>query len=218
VARSSTRNAQAPKGTLNEARWSEIIDAAASVFAAKGYQAATVQDIASRVGLLKGSLYYYIESKEDLLFALVERAYLDTIDWITTSDAVGVGDAPTRMRTFIERWMANLAQQSARMKLTEREGRHLSAQHAAAVRKLASRIEAMVRTIIEEGVAEGSFFADTDAVTGAKSILSLLNATAAWYRPSGPLSWADITASHQRFVLGGLGATLATAVDAVDSA
>ena len=48
------------EGTLNEKRWSEILRAAAEVFSEKGYEATTINDIASRVGLLKGSLYYYM--------------------------------------------------------------------------------------------------------------------------------------------------------------
>ena len=53
-------------------RWSEIVDAAGEVFDKKGYAAARIEDIAARVGLLKGSLYYYIDTKEDLLFAIVD--------------------------------------------------------------------------------------------------------------------------------------------------
>jgi len=45
-------------------RRDEVLDAAASVFAEKGFHAATTRDIADRLGLLPGSLYYYVESKE----------------------------------------------------------------------------------------------------------------------------------------------------------
>jgi AcrR family transcriptional regulator len=50
-----------------EERWLEIIGAAAEVFYEKGYEAATLQEIADRVGILKGSIYYYIKTKGDLL-------------------------------------------------------------------------------------------------------------------------------------------------------
>jgi AcrR family transcriptional regulator len=51
-----------------EERWSELIEVATDVFYAKGYDAASLQDIADRLGMFKGSLYYYIQSKEDLLY------------------------------------------------------------------------------------------------------------------------------------------------------
>jgi len=49
----------------------EVLDAAVSVFFEHGYDAASVQDIADRLSMLKGSLYHYIESKEDLLHRIV---------------------------------------------------------------------------------------------------------------------------------------------------
>ena len=44
------------------------------MFYERGYSDATVQDIADALGILKGSLYHYIETKEDLLFRLLERS------------------------------------------------------------------------------------------------------------------------------------------------
>ena len=58
-----------------EERWEAILVAAEKVLDQKGYQAATLRDVASRVGLQTGSLYYYIDSKEDLLFSVLRRAH-----------------------------------------------------------------------------------------------------------------------------------------------
>lgn len=52
-------------------KYQEIVKAAAKVFKEKGYHAATVKDIASEVGMLKGSLYYHIQSKEQLLTEVI---------------------------------------------------------------------------------------------------------------------------------------------------
>src|SRR5690606_21138500 len=54
-------------------RRAEVIDAAAAVFAEKGYHEATTKDIADRIGLLPGSLYYYLESKEAALVEVCRR-------------------------------------------------------------------------------------------------------------------------------------------------
>ena len=56
-------------------REQQILDAAAVVFYEKGYAAASIQDVADAVGILKGSLYYYIDSKEDLLFEILRDAH-----------------------------------------------------------------------------------------------------------------------------------------------
>ena len=67
--------ALSPRGTLNDRRWQEVLDAAAALFEERGYQATTLQDVASRVQLLAPSLYYYIKTKEDLLFSVMKRAH-----------------------------------------------------------------------------------------------------------------------------------------------
>ena len=53
----------------------QILDAAATIFAEKGYDATSIQDIAESVDILKGSLYYYVNSKEDLLYEVIEEVH-----------------------------------------------------------------------------------------------------------------------------------------------
>src|SRR4051795_7441902 len=55
----------------------EVLDAAARVFARRGYSDASVQDVADELGILKGSLYHYIATKEDLLYWLLEGVHAD---------------------------------------------------------------------------------------------------------------------------------------------
>ena len=55
----------------------EVLDVAARLFHERGYADTSVQDIADELGILKGSLYHYIEVKEDLLFRLLG-------EWTTT--------------------------------------------------------------------------------------------------------------------------------------
>jgi len=59
-----------------EERWAQLIEVATRVFFEKGYDAASLQDIADRLGMLKGSLYYYIQSKEDLLFEVISTVHI----------------------------------------------------------------------------------------------------------------------------------------------
>ncbi len=65
--------AVAVKSPRAENRRQEILDAAAHRFAAEGYRATTMRDIAADAGLLAGSIYYHFPSKEDLLVAVHEE-------------------------------------------------------------------------------------------------------------------------------------------------
>src|SRR6195952_3331686 len=56
-----------------------VIDSATSVMSERGYAATSVQEIADRVGVLKGSLYHYFSSKEELLFRVLSESHLDAV-------------------------------------------------------------------------------------------------------------------------------------------
>jgi DNA-binding transcriptional regulator YbjK len=62
--------------TARRNRSDEILQAAIEIFHQKGYAAASIQDVADTVGVLKGSLYHYIDSKEDLLARIFEGSGL----------------------------------------------------------------------------------------------------------------------------------------------
>jgi AcrR family transcriptional regulator len=68
------RARRAPRATAKgkpSTRLEEVLQSAANIFFAKGFHATSIEDVARDVGMLKGSLYYYIKSKEDLLFQLL---------------------------------------------------------------------------------------------------------------------------------------------------
>jgi AcrR family transcriptional regulator len=58
-------------------RLEEVLHSAANIFFAKGFHATSIEDVARDVGMLKGSLYYYIKSKDDLLFQLLQAGIED---------------------------------------------------------------------------------------------------------------------------------------------
>ena len=71
---------QAPKFRRRKAdRPAEIVAAALEVFAEKGFAAAKLDEIATRAGVSKGSLYLYFETKEDLFRAVVRQALAPNI-------------------------------------------------------------------------------------------------------------------------------------------
>jgi len=196
--------ASAPKGTLNSTRWQEVLDAAAAVFLEKGYQAARIEDIASRVGILKGSLYYYIESKEDLLYALTVGGHTKGLATIEEDEDTRAADAATRLGAFILRWVAMVPTTGEYAQVTEREVRLLSEERRARVMEMRNEMHRFVRRIIEQGIAEGHFDSVTDPGVATNSVFELLNSTVRWFRPTGRLTHEDLGDFYRTFVLRGL--------------
>jgi TetR/AcrR family transcriptional regulator, cholesterol catabolism regulator len=198
-------SARSPRA-LHPERWSEIVDAAGEEFDEKGYASARIEDIAARVGLLKGSLYYYIDSKEDLLFAIVDGDHNRGIAVIEESAALGTADPPARLGAFIARWTGILSANRGYSAISERDLRRLSPERQAIVMEKRGRIHRFAREIIERGIAEGYFAADVDPGVTTNSLFEMLNGVSQWFHPSRPLSYEELAEHLWRFVLRGLGA------------
>jgi TetR/AcrR family transcriptional regulator, cholesterol catabolism regulator len=195
-----------PPGTLRLDRWNEIVDAAGDVFDEKGYAAARIEDIAARVGLLKGSLYYYIDSKEDLLFAIVDGNHSRGIVVVEEGAALEEADPPTRLGAFVERWIGILRDNPGYAAIAERDLRRLSPDRQAIVMQKRARIHRFVRDIVEAGIADGSFDAGIDAGITTNNLFDMLNGISQWFHPSRPLTYEELAGYVRRFVLRGLGA------------
>ena len=193
-----------PKGTLNATRWNEVLEAAAAVFQEKGYQAARIEDIANRVGILKGSLYYYIDSKEDLLYALTIDGHTQGLGTIEEDDLTRAADPATRLGAFITRWMAMVPTTGEYAQLRERDVRLLSDERRAKVMEMRNEMHRYVRRILEQGIADGHFDPSIDPGVATNSIFELLNSTVRWFRPTGRLSYDDLGVFYRDFVLRGL--------------
>src|SRR3954470_12782191 len=68
-----------PRTGPDPQRFQQIVDAAAELFRTKGYAATSIQDIADANGLLKGSLYHYVDSKEDFLYRIIHGVYTEAV-------------------------------------------------------------------------------------------------------------------------------------------
>src|SRR5207248_7046887 len=115
-------------------RYGDIVDVAAELFATKGYAATSIQDIADAVGILKGSLYHYINTKEDLLVSVVDEVHRHTGE---TIEAVGTvdGDAAVKLAVFVEWHLAPTDHDVAKARVFFSEFAHVSPERAGAVQR-----------------------------------------------------------------------------------
>jgi TetR/AcrR family transcriptional regulator, cholesterol catabolism regulator len=185
------------------ARTQQIIDAAARVFREKGYDGATLRDIAKEAGLLPGSLYYHIRSKEELLRLIVEQpirevhAHLEEIVASEASPAQKLAQAlATQLRAFDTHYpylfvhIHNLLQ--------------VDTMHPD-MQKRAKRYEEFWEQILTQGVRVGEFPPDLDVKVTAFAIIGICNWMHRWYRRDGRLSIEEIIQQFTRLVLAGLG-------------
>ena len=171
---------------VKTSREDEIVAAAGRIFREKGYHATSVRDIAESVGLLKGSLYHYIRSKEELLARLFEGLLEDTVRELEAIVARG-GSADARLSAMVRAYAAAVMANHDAVGLYLRESRSLPAPELAKLGTRRRRMRALFTEVIAEGVRSGAFVV-SDAKIAALTILGSCNWLYEWYRPGGRLS------------------------------
>jgi TetR/AcrR family transcriptional regulator, cholesterol catabolism regulator len=188
-------------------RQQEIIEGAARVFYVKGYDGTSMDDIADAVGLLKGSLYHYISSKEELLYWIAKS--VDAVTMATMEDtARRGGTAVERLRehivTHLDLGGPNSDAVITKIQVYYREFRCLSPEHQHEVAAGRRRYEAYTRALLDEARSEGAVCPDRDLDVLAPAILSMMNSVILAHRPARHIDWQHIADEYAAFILQGL--------------
>src|SRR5262249_47464565 len=150
------------------------------------YHATSMRDIASEVGINKGSLYSYIRSKEDLLIPVFERAMgllLIEIEAISADRSL----APTeRLKRAIHAHVTNVAEHLDELTVYLSEWRQLDTDSLTTVRNQRERYAALFLRILEDGVQSGEF-RPMDTRIAMLGMIGMCNYLFRWYRPEGRL-------------------------------
>ncbi len=183
----------------------EIIAAAARVFRTKGYHAATVQAIADEVGILKGSLYHHLASKEDLLYLIVKepiaRMY-QTMGEIVATDL----PAPEKLRRAILAHVEAFDRHYPHLFVYLREREEMKRRFRELIKLSPKQYERFWQQILREGIKSGEFRADLDVQVVSYGLLGMLNWLYQWYRPQGRLSVREVAEQFTAIALSGLAA------------
>jgi TetR/AcrR family transcriptional regulator, cholesterol catabolism regulator len=158
----------------------EIIDAAACVFAERGYHGATTQDIADLLGIRQASLYYYLPSKEVALEIVCTRGVEDFFK-AAQAIAAGPGTAEEKLTSLVRAHISPLLDRGDFVKVFLTQRQFLPHKSRRRVGKWSRAIEHLFERVIREGVRKGSFSADIDARLATLAILGMANAVAGWY-------------------------------------
>ncbi|MFN2489778.1 MAG: TetR/AcrR family transcriptional regulator [Actinomycetota bacterium] len=184
-------------------RRAEMVSVAARLFSERGYHGTSMQHVADALGLLRGSLYAHIGSKEDLLFDVVDQGADRFLERGRAAAAADAG-APERLRRFLVAHAETAIEHLESGTVFLNEWRYLSDDPRSAVRAKRDSYEALVRAIITDGIAAGEFRADLDVPLAARLVLSAGNWIYAWYRPEGELAPADIGTGFADLLIAGM--------------
>jgi len=204
-----TRNARSRGATTaavrSGVRRDELIEVAARIFAAQGYGNTSIQEIADEVGLLKGSLYHYIATKEDLLFEVIRSTM---ITWQDLVKSARNSDAPTldRLRFYIHNNIEGSLNVRERTAVFTHDFQALSPKRQKIILELRQDHDDLLRDLIQKAKDEGVIGPGVNVKLTALAILTMSGSLYRWYNPEGELSASMIAAALTEFVMTGLGA------------
>jgi AcrR family transcriptional regulator len=193
---------EAGESTKASGRMAEILDSAAKFFYSKGYHATSIEDVARDVGMLKGSLYYYIKSKEDLLYELL-LGVMEQGHSAVEKSLEGLTDPVERLEKGIEQNIEHIIRQQVRVGLFLHEFDSLSGRRKQRVQEVIKDYQKIFVSIIKQGQASGAFVGgDPDLMVNG--MLGMCNWIYRWYHPETSPKLDTVKKTFVAMITGGI--------------
>jgi AcrR family transcriptional regulator len=168
-----------------------LLDAAVALFSRQGYAATSTREVAALLGMQKASLYYHIESKEDLLYFIC-KSTLERVRADVEAAIQDVHDPLERTRVLICAHIESMLRDKDEHATTLTEMYALSPDRLAQIVALREGYVDLVRSVLHDAQKAGVLRDDLDVRYLNLGLLGLMNRVLVWYRRRGPLSPARL--------------------------
>jgi len=193
--------ASPPTTAKFDKKLAHILAAAAQVFAEQGYDRASIRAVAERARVSVAGLYYYVRSKEELLFLIQFHAF-DSLVARFCDDSEAVQDPAQRLELLVsnhlERFLANMAE----LVVCSREIDRLKGDFRTKIEDKRREYFNLGREIFVELAADGD--TDVDPRTAALALFGSINWVHTWYHPDKSPPAADMARELSQLYLKGV--------------
>ncbi|MEA2304785.1 MAG: hypothetical protein QOH43_2065 [Solirubrobacteraceae bacterium] len=177
-----------------------VVQQAARVFAERGYDQTSIQDLAEAIGLAAGGIYHYIGSKEQLLIRICDQLMdplLDQAREVAASEA----DPEAQLRAIVRLWVAQVVEHRDHMRVFQQE-RHVieSGDQWRGVRSSRKQFERVVADVLDRVLADGRLRL-SDRRLALSALLGMVNHTAQWFGPRGRLQVGQVADGYVDLLL-----------------
>jgi AcrR family transcriptional regulator len=182
---------------------SALREAAVRLIALHGYHGVSLRTLADEIGIQAASLYNHIESKQDLLFALLRGIMEELLEEVRGKVDKAHGTL-YRLCTFVEAHVEFHTRRQQEVFIGTMELRSLLPGHREVLIDLRTQYEKILQGLVDEGIRARAFNVP-DRRVATFAIFSMLNGVATWYRVEGALSVAELQRMHVEMTLNLLG-------------
>ncbi len=178
-----------------------ILDIAVRVFRARGYDGASLEQVARAAGITKASIYYHVRSKEELLWRGVSRAF-DALFAVLDEPGARRGRAAARLKHIVRRTVEITVEQLPEVALLLRVRGNTRTERRVLARR--RRFDHLVAEVFARAQRQGDLRADLDPRLATRLLFGMLNSITEWYRPKGRLGSGQIAEAVFKIAFGGL--------------
>ena len=178
-----------------------VLLAAVRTFNARGFHAASLDEVATALQVSKPTIYHYLGNKEQVLLECVARG-LEMLQTAADAALQEDGTGLDRLRSFLIRY-AEINMDDFGRCVIRTGDEMLSAEGAQRFRALKREIDQAMRRLIEDGVTDGSI-APVDVRIAAFTLAGALNWPARWHDPNGPMQPREIAVEMVDLLIAGI--------------
>ena len=133
------------RGTLGK-----FIRAAADLFSKYGYESTSTRDISRLLGMEKATLYYHVEGKQDLLYAICKSS-IEQLTADVSGALEGISDPLVQLQVAIQAHVMSLLRDQTQHAASLAEARSLSSERLSEIVKMRKAYQARLRSLLEAG-------------------------------------------------------------------
>jgi AcrR family transcriptional regulator len=195
-------------GSDGEKTEAAVREAAVDLIAKYGYEAMSMRQLASQVGVQAAALYRYFPTKEELLFTLM-RDHMQELTAAWEAVRPSSADPFRRLSTYVENHIAfHIARRHA-THVSNMELRSLSPARLSQILRMRTAYEKELRAILRDGAEMRVFNIDDTGLT-SMALIQMLTGVIVWFRPGERLSIAEVTANYLAMTMRLVGAATNT--------
>lgn len=184
--------------TSYDEKLESILRAAADIFAEKGYHRASIRDIARETGVSLSGLYYYFQSKEELLFLIQDHAF-GTLLAELGERLDGVESPTERIRILIENHLGYFVANMSQMKVLSHEAESLSGEF----KEIVNEKKRNLTNLVMETLGEMRPSSELDLRVSTFALFGMMNWLYNWYRPERDVPVEKLAEDMSSLFLGG---------------
>ncbi|MEU6740690.1 TetR/AcrR family transcriptional regulator [Streptosporangium sandarakinum] len=168
-----------------------LLSEATRLFAERGFESTSVQEVVSAAGVTKGAMYHYFDSKDDLLHEIYGRVLRMQMERLTAI-ADGPGTVAERLHAAAADVVRTTVENLDDSKIFFRSMHLLAPDTRKSVRAERRRYHERFRDLVTEGQREGVFSTASPAEIVVDFFFGSVHHLGTWYSTEGPLSGAEV--------------------------